>query len=143
MWHWCLGIAWTNLMSGGWVVCLHSCFFLELKSTLNNDLNYYFKDTGGPPVTRILGLQRIRVTGGVFKYYLLVKRDCRISKVHFFSNFSNLWPCVIHQIMLHIQLLIKRGHSVIEKSEKSIQVFSYISFNRETFTENKYLSDRI
>jgi len=32
---------------------------------------------------------------------------------------------------------------VIEKSKKSIQVFSDISFNREKFTENKYLSDRI
>ena len=34
-------------------------------------------------------------------------------------------------------VLIKRGHSVIEKNEKSIQVFSYIRFNRETFTEKK------
>jgi hypothetical protein len=38
---------------------------------------------------------------------------------------------------------LQRGHSVIEKSEKSIQIFSYISFNRETFTENEYLSDEI
>ena len=30
--------------------------------------------TGGPLITRILGPQKIRVIGGVFKYYLLIKR---------------------------------------------------------------------
>ena len=57
----------------------------------------------GPPVTRILGLQQIRVIGNScyrrsFKYCLLVKRDYRISKVHILSIFFNPRSFSIHRI---------------------------------------------
>ena len=43
-------------------------------------------------------LEENRVRRGLFKYYLLIKRAPRISKVHFSGNFSDLGPCVMHQI---------------------------------------------
>ena len=36
--------------------------------------------------------------GELFKYYLLIKRAYRISKVHLLRNFSDLGPCVMRQI---------------------------------------------
>ena len=45
--------------------------------------------------------------------------------------------------MLHIQFLIKRGHSRMKKVEKSIQILTYISFNGTQITGNKCLSERV
>ena len=64
-------------------------------------------DTGGSHVTRFLGPQKNRVIGEVFKYYLLIKRAPRISKVHFLGTSSDLGPCMIQQI--EGILLIKRS----------------------------------
>ena len=43
-------------------------------------------------------LKEIRVIGELFKYFLLIKRAPRISKVHFLGYFFVWRPCIIHQI---------------------------------------------
>ena len=45
--------------------------------------------------------------------------------------------------MLHIQFLIKRGNSLIDEIEKSIQILTYISFNGTKILKNKCLSEQV
>ena len=66
--------------------------------------------------------------GELFKYYLLIKRAYRISKVHFFSDFFALRPSIMNQMKdldklkqvfyeyLVISLLLKR--SKVDKTQQ-------------------------